>query len=267
MARHVRAAELESIPRPVIAVGNDYPDGHLHPAHRHRRSQLLFAERGTMVVETAQGTWMVPPSQAVWIPAGVSHGITMLGHVSTRSIYLDPTAAAGMPEQCQVVGVSPLLRELLIAAVDLPAEYEPDSRAGRIMGLLLDEVRVTEVLPLSLPMPAHASLATRCRRFIARPAARETIDLWCRDLAMSRRTFTRLFRAETGLAFTAWQRRACLLWALPRLLRGERVTTIAFDLGYSSPAAFATMFKQLVGSTPDIYRRHAARQGMPGMPP
>jgi AraC-like DNA-binding protein len=72
---------------------------------------------------------------------------------------------------------------------------------------------------------------------------------------LSRRTFTRLFKQETGLTFSAWQRRACLLWALPQLLAGTRVTTIAFDLGYSSPAAFAAMFKQLMGDTPDVYRR------------
>lgn len=38
-------------------------------------------------------------------------------------------------------------------------------------------------------------------------------------------------------------------------LRGERVTTFAFDLGYSSPAAFSTMFKQIMGTAPQNYRR------------
>jgi AraC-like DNA-binding protein len=69
---------------------------------------------------------------------------------------------------------------------------------------------------------------------------------------------TRLFRHETGLTFTAWQRRACLLSALPRLLGGERVTTIAYDLGYASPAGFTAMFKQLVGLAPKAYRERAS---------
>jgi AraC-like DNA-binding protein len=42
---------------------------------------------------------------------------------------------------------------------------------------------------------------------------------------------------------------------MPRLLDGERVTTIAYDLGYSSPAAFTVMFKQLVGLAPNSYRK------------
>src|SRR5258708_7599996 len=124
MARRVRAETIEGAPRPVVAVGNDYPAGHLHPAHRHRRAQLLFAERGTMLVRTTQGAWLVPPFQGMWIPAGVTHGIAMLSRVATRSVYLDAAAADCMALQCQVVGISPLLRQLLIAAVDLPAEYD-----------------------------------------------------------------------------------------------------------------------------------------------
>ncbi|MPZ32457.1 MAG: helix-turn-helix domain-containing protein [Rhodospirillales bacterium] len=258
MARHIRAATLEDIDRPVIAVGNDYAAGHLHAAHAHRRSQLLFAETGTMLVETQQGSWMVPPHQAMWIPAAVRHSITMLSRVATRSVYLDRRAVRSMARHCQVMGVSPLLRQLLIEAVDLPAAYEPRSRAGRIMSLLLDEIRLAPVLPLSLPFPAEARLAARCRRFVERPSAQDTIDRWSRGLGLSRRSFTRQFRQETGLTFSAWQRRACLLSAVPRLLGGEAVTTIAFDLRYSSPAAFTTMFRNLVGTTPTAYRRAAS---------
>jgi AraC-like DNA-binding protein len=180
--------------------------------------------------------------------------------VSTRSVYLERKAADGMPRRCQVLGISPLLRQLLIEAVDLPAEYDPAGRAGKIMTLAIDEIRAAPALPLSLPLPLHDKLAVRCRRFLERPNAQDTIELWSRELALSRRTFTRLFLRQTGLTFSAWQRRACLLAALPRLVRGERVTTIALDLGYSSPAAFATMFKRLVGAAPQDYRR-ASRSG------
>lgn len=255
MARHIRANDIEAVPRPVTAVGNDYPAGHVHPTHQHRRSQLLFAEWGTMLVQTAAGAWMVPAHQGIWIPGGVAHSITMLSRVATRSVYLEGRAAEGMATQCQVVGVSPLLRQLLIEAVDLPAEYDRLGRAGKIMSLLIDEIRAAPVLPLSLPLPREKRLAQRCQRFLARPTAQDTLESWSGELGLSRRTFTRLFRHETGLSFTVWQRRACLLSALPRLAVGERVTTIAYDLGYSSPGAFTVMFKQLVGLAPNAYRK------------
>lgn len=255
MVRNIRAQEIEALPRPIVSVGNDYPAGHLHPTHRHGRSQLLFAEIGTMLVRTVEGAWLVPTQQAIWIPAGVDHSITMLCRVATRSVYLNDDATHGRTKSCQVVGVSPLLRQLLIEAVDLPPEYDPGDRSGKIMSLLIDEIAAAPILPLSLPLPDEARLAARCQRFLASPTAQDTVDLWSGELGLSRRTLTRLFKQETGLTFSEWQRRACLLWALPRLLAGEKVTTVAFDLGYSSPAAFTAMFKQLIGSAPALYLR------------
>lgn len=250
MARHIRAAQIEATPRPVVAVGNEYPAGYEHPPHRHRRSQLLFAERGTMLVRTGQGAWMVPPSQGVWIPGETVHAITMIGIVSTRSAYIEPAARDDLARDCRVVGVSPLLRELLIAAVDIPAEYDPEGRDGRVMALLMDEIPRAPGLPFSLPLPRGPRLLARCRRFLERPTLVESIDGWSAALAVSRRSFTRQFRQETGLSFAEWQRRACLLAALPRLAQGERVTEIALDLGYANPSAFSAMFRRVLGVAP-----------------
>jgi len=211
-----------------------------------------------MLVQTASGAWMVPAHQGIWIPSGVTHSITMLSRVATRSVYLEDSAVEGIAKQCQVLGISPLLRQLLIEAVDLPSEYDPLGRAGKIMSLVVDEIHAAPVLPLSLPLPMEKRLAQRCQRFLERPSAQDTLERWSGELGLSRRTFTRLFRQQTGLTFSAWQRRACLLSALPRLLGGERVTTIAYDLGYSSPAAFTVMFKQLVGLAPNAYRKKAS---------
>jgi AraC-like DNA-binding protein len=70
---------------------------------------------------------------------------------------------------------------------------------------------------------------------------------------MSRRAFTRLFRRETGLTFATWRQQACLIAALPRLAAGEPVTAVAIDLGYDNPAAFTSMFKRALGSSPRAY--------------
>lgn len=230
--------------------GNEYPDRHLHPPHRHRRAQFLHAAVGTMSVQTSQGAWMVLPHEAIWIPPGVEHSIRMLGRVQTCSVYLDDEAAVGVPDRCQVLGVSPLLRQLLIEAVDLPGAYDPATRAGKIMSLVVDEIRQARPRQPSLPLPADERLAARCRRFIERPSAQETIDRWCADLPMSRRSFTRAFVRETGMTFAAWQRRACILAAIPRLLAGERVTTVAYDQEFSSPAVFSAVFRRIMGGTP-----------------
>ena len=253
MVRNARAADFEAVPQPVIAVGNTYPPGHLHPPHRHRRAQLLYSATGLMIVGTEHGTWVVPPQRGVWIPGGVQHDIRMVGQVSTCSAYIDPASLETPPQTCRVVGISSLLRALLMEAVDLPIAYEPDTRAGHVMALILHEAASLTELPLCVPFPSNPRLAQSCRDFLANPTAHGTIDHWAAALAMSRRAFTRLFRRETGLSLTAWRQQACLIAALPRLIAGESVTTVALDLGYANAAAFGGMFKRLLGTSPRQY--------------
>jgi AraC-like DNA-binding protein len=108
-------------------------------------------------------------------------------------------------------------------------------------------------LPLSLPLPTDKALARRCLRFSASLKAYAKIDEWANSLHLTRRTFTRLFRQETGLSFVAWRQQACILAALPKLTAGASVTQTAADLGYDNPAAFSTLFKRTLGVTPREY--------------
>jgi AraC-like DNA-binding protein len=89
---------------------------------------------------------------------------------------------------------------------------------------------------------------------LEQPSPHDSIDEWSTELGMGRRAFTRAFRRETGMSFAQWRRQACLLMAIPRLAAGDPVTAVALDLGYESPAAFATMFKRVVGVAPSRYR-------------
>jgi AraC-like DNA-binding protein len=243
----------EGTPRPVVAVGNDYPPDFEVAPHQHRRYQLLYGASGVMMVWSEHGAWVVPPAQGVWIPFGVRHSVRTIGAVTTSSIFIEPGAITGMPPSCSVLGISPLVRSLLLAAVDVPLEYDVEGRDGLIMALLLAEVRRLPILPLSLPFPNDRELARRCRRFIKDPNPHETIDDWAENLGLSRRSFTRVFKRETGMSFAAWQRQACLFSALPRLIAREPITRVALDLGYESPAAFTTMFKKALGMPPSDY--------------
>lgn len=243
----------EAVARPVVATGHDYPPSFELERHHHLRNQLIYAEKGVAVVSTPQGAWAAPPERAVWIPAGVPHSVRMVGAVSTRSVLIQ--AQVVKPgDRCQVVGVSPLLRQLLVAAAAAPAEYDEAGRDGLVMSLLLAELEQAPLIPLSAPFPRSPALAAKCHAFLERPSPHDTIDGWAEDLGMGRRAFTRAFRRETGMSFAEWRQQACLLVALPRLAAGEPVTAIALDLGYDSPAAFATMFKRLSGMPPSRYQ-------------
>lgn len=250
--RNTQIERYDGLDRPVVAIGNDYPPGDVLPAHAHRRAQLLYGATGVMHVVTRDGNWVVPPQRAVWIPAGVTHQVRMLG-VSTRSAYIEPGAARAGRTACEVIEVSALMRELLLEAVDMPAAYDPGGRDGALAALLLHEVERAPVLPLHIPLPRDRRLAPLCRAFIAAPDARLPPRQWADRLHMSERTFSRVFRQQTGLSFSEWRQRVCVVLALARLAAGDAVTAIALDYGYQSPAAFSTMFRRVLGRPPTAY--------------
>jgi len=253
--RNTRIDAYEDIPRDVLATGNDYRPHQVLPPHAHRRGQLLYAATGVVTTITAEGSWVVPPQRALWIPPEVVHEVRMDGQVSTRSLYVTREAAeaAGLPARCRVIGVSPLLHALLLEAVDLPAHYALDGRDGRVMALLLDEIHRMPALALSTPLPHERRLAGLCRGLLAAPSLEADIDAVAARVGMSRRHFTRLFREQTGMSFGAWRQQACLLAALTRLGRGEAITQVALDLGYASPSAFTAAFRRVLGSPPSRY--------------
>lgn len=264
--RQTRVNHYEDVPRAIVATGNDYPARFVLPAHSHKRHQLLYAATGVVKTITPEGSWIVPPRRALWIPRGVMHEVHMDGEVSTRSAYVQHDAARGLWDHCQVIAVSPLLHELLEAAVDLPAEYQLDGRDGRLMALLLDEIRAMPTLALNTPLPAEPRLYKLCRAMLDAPALDLDIDAVADKVGMSRRHFTRTFRQQTGMSYAAWRQQACLLAALTRLGRGQSITEVAVELGYGSASAFTAAFRRVLGEPPSRYMAGEQRPRAKGAP-
>lgn len=242
---------------PVSAMAAQYPHGTVIAPHRHRRAQLLYAIEGVMHVQSESGSWIVPPTRGVWLEAGLDHAVQMSGDVQMRTVFVEPGAAQHLPARSCVVEVHPLLRELILAAIDVPFDYQPDSLHGRrhqyLMQLLLAEMTAAPLLPLYLPWPRDPRLRTICEALVAMPDDTRTIGEWADTLRVSGKTLHRWFQRETGLTFGRWRQQARLLLALKRLAHGEKVLTVAMDHGYSSQSAFATMFKRHFGVTPSAF--------------
>jgi len=251
---------LESLSGPVIALPTEYPDGYSVPQHSHSRAQLLCASHGVVLVTTDAGRWMIPGDHAIWIPAGVKHSVEIVGDVFMRSIYIAVDAISGVPDYLHVVGMTDLMRCLIIDATLVDSIPEPGTRDALVIELILRDLHTLPQRPLGLPFPADIRLQKLCREFVKAPSARATIDDWADRMAMSRRSFTRHFQRETGVSLSIWRQQACLFAALPRLSEGEPVTSVALDLGYDSVSAFTTMFRRMLGVSPKFYspRMHSA---------
>jgi AraC-like DNA-binding protein len=255
----ITAPTPEDFPRPVLAVARDYPARHHIARHKHRRAQLVYAEAGVMTVQTATGVWVIPPERAVWVPAGVEHAIDTGSELAMRSLYIEENAAPWLPKTCCVVRISPLLRELIGRAVDLPALYDEDGPDGRLMRVILDQLETLPVAPLHLPMPRDARLKRITDALAQDPANAEPLRRWARRAGASTRTLARLFLKETRMSFGAWRQQLRLMKALEMLAARRPVTEVALDLGYASPSAFIAMFRRAFGVSPKRYFRDAAK--------
>jgi AraC-like DNA-binding protein len=240
---------------PLVARAFDRGPGAESPRHCHPTAQLLYAVKGVMLVETDAGQWIVPPTRGIWVPIGVWHRTVMLGEVLMRTVYIRHEKLAGLPTECCVVGVSPLLRELILAAIVLPLDYDEQGRDGHLVQLLLDEIQRMPSLALAVPEPSSANLQRLCRALREQPDEGRPLVAWAAELAMDVRTLQRRFMRETGMTVGQWRRQCCLLLACERLARGESVLEVALALGYASPSAFSAMFKRELGVAPSLFYR------------
>jgi AraC-like DNA-binding protein/mannose-6-phosphate isomerase-like protein (cupin superfamily) len=258
-ARQMKSTNLEdyqSIPRPVGAMAKSHANGQVTPMHRHPRAQLLYAVSGVMEITTSEGLWVVPLQRAVWIPPLVDHELRVRGETALRTLYVHPKACPShFPERPRLVSVSPLLRELVVRATELPVEYDESGHDGRVIKLIFDEINFSTELPFPLFRPVDPRLLRIHTALMSHPADRRTLEDWARTVGLSSRTLTRLLLAETGVSFLQWRAQLRLLTALPRLAAGEAVTNIALDLGYDTPSAFSAMFRRFTGKIPSHYFR------------
>lgn len=239
--------------RVIVARRTSYDHGHHIKPHWHARAQFVFAIAGTMRVRTARRVWIVPPSRALWVPAREVHEIQMYGVVEMHSLYLDETADAGMPATCVVLNVTPLVKELIVRTVALPADYDENGVDGMLVQLLVAEIRRLPPCALDLPLPESADLTQLCERVLADLSARRPCTLDAGEMRTSTRTLYRRFLRETGITFARWKQQARLLESIRRLTAGAQVTEVALDLGYESPSAFSTMFRRSLGVAPRAF--------------
>lgn len=253
MGRSTKGIDYQDVPRPLAGLADEYPSGFVDPRHNHTRAQLLYQTAGIVNVLTDEASFLLPPQRALWIPAQMEHEVYCRGHVSCRTLYIGSEASGELPTSCRLIEVSDLLRELIVEATKIPVEYDVRGRDGRVMALILDELKAAATVPFHVPMPQSERLVRICKAILQDPAQNDALDDWANMAAMGRRTFTRTFRRETGMSFSIWRQNVRLMEALSRLAMGQSVTVVALDVGYSSPSAFTAMFRRTFGVPPTHY--------------
>ncbi len=246
-----------SLDWPVIAMAKAFSAETRTGSHSHDRAQLLFATKGLMVADTSAGTWLVPRGHALWMPAGLTHDVSMHGAVSMRTAYIRAAEAARLPLTCRVLKVGPLLEAVLAALAETSSEVGCTARTDHLIWLVLDEIDRAPSTTLALPLPNDTRLARLAHALMADPGSTLTVDGWCEVVGLSRRTMTRQFRSQVGMSFGDWRRRLRLLSAARRVADEEPLAKVAASLDYQkNVAAFRTMARRDFG---DAFPELAAR--------
>ena len=236
----------------VRSAAIDLTVGRRIAGHSHGWHQLVFAASGLLAVETEHGTWLAPPSWAVWVPAGAPHSLRFVGQGRLRTLYLRPDGDPRLPEECCALAVSPLLRELVLRAVELGMLDARAAEESAVAALIRAELGRSGPPPFTLPQPASVAIR-QAARILSNDGEAARLPAVARTVGLGVRTLERRFQAETGLTPGRWRRQQRLLSSLELLAGGGTVTVAAIAAGFGSTSAFIAAFRLLFGTTPARY--------------
>jgi len=163
------------------------PPGTRFDWHTHEDHQLAWATSGVLSVRTAEATWVLPTTRALWIPAGLPHETASDGGRATmRSLYIRPGlfpvswAETGRPTP---VAASPLMAELIgyLGEPDLDA-----SRRWHAEALLADLLTPVAVTTIQVRLPDAVTARRVAEALRANPADRRTLREWGREVGRQR---------------------------------------------------------------------------------
>jgi AraC-like DNA-binding protein len=208
-------------------------------------------------VETLTARYLLPPRQALWIPAGVEHSST-LTHVKAVSVFFDPAMDVPAGDRVRILAAAPVLREMIRyarrwpinrTAPDPVAEAFFDALALLVVEWLDDET------PLCLPTTGDPVVAA-AMQYTDTHLADVTLRDVCAAVGTSERSLRRAFVNATGMSWRQYLQESRLLKAMALLAEGDHSTlTIALSVGFDSVSAFTRAFHRYAGETPRSYRR------------
>lgn len=250
---HTKIGLLDVVPdarHPVRLRARDLGAAKLLPAHAHPWGQVTYAPEGVLRVTVGNSTWIVPPLRAIWIPPQLVHEIATIEKSQLRALYIHADANPFAGQECIVLEVSTLLRELIAALT----EAEVDStRESLLTQLILDELVAARTPGIRVALPTEKRLQAICQALIEAPDSGMTLAAWADQAGASERTLARLFEKDLGMTFGQWRQQVRLAHAAPMIARGMPLSLVAAELGYASQSAFSAMFKKTFGQSPSTF--------------
>ncbi|GMA23231.1 hypothetical protein GCM10025864_09900 [Luteimicrobium album] len=161
--------------------------------HVHEEHQLAWVSRGVLMVEVGDRYWVLPPSLALWVPAGTWHATIAVHEAVMEGVYVEPAATDRWAEPT-VVAMTPLARELLgyLGGTLRAAER------GRAERVLLDVLEPVDGATIDLPMPSDDRARAVAQLVLGDPGGTPRSTSWA----------ARSGRAHAPCSASSWPRPA-----------------------------------------------------------
>lgn len=230
------------------------------PRHQHARGQLLGARRGLLRIEAGDQHWLLPAGHVAWVPPELPHALASVGDFDGWSLYFSTDACRGLPAAPRVFQPSAVLQATVPRALQWSGGTLEAAQL-RLAAVIGDEIAAGVPLPLALPQPRDRRLRRIATALARAPHDTRSVQDWAAASGLSSRSLARHWLSETGMSLNPWRQRLRVLLALPRLLGGEPVISVALSMGYDTASAFISVFKREMGVTPARYAQRSAAPG------
>jgi AraC-like DNA-binding protein len=247
----------------AIVVTFPMPVGTRFEWHSHDDHQLAWSPEGVLVVLTESGSWVLPPTRALWVPAGNVHETHASGVAVLRSVYLRTRGCPIDWREPTPVAISPLLAELILHLDDDSLHGRQRARAEAVLFDLLTPLPSTTI---DVRLPTDPRARDVADALLANPTDARTLHAWGRAVGASSRTLARAFLTDTGLSFGRWRTLVRLRASLPHLAEGMPVSVVASHVGYRTASAFVAAFRAQTGTTPGRYFQPASSEAPIAIP-
>lgn len=246
------------LPSPIMFRSAYVPAEGIYPQHQHAWGEFVYSFSGVMEVILAKHHYLAPPQYGIWLPPDLEHVGFNRQEAHHCSLYIAPELCSALPPGACALTVNPLVRALLEYLRQQSAKQTGSPQNERLLYVLLDQLTLAPRAGSYLPSSDDPALGVVLRQLDAHPGDNRPLAELAHAANTTERTLMRRAQRDLGMSLAEWRQRLRVVKAMPLLEAGQTVETIALDLGYGSASAFITMFKRLVGTTPDEFRKGTA---------
>jgi AraC-like DNA-binding protein/mannose-6-phosphate isomerase-like protein (cupin superfamily) len=234
---------------------------HRFPPHKHNKSQILLVSGGIAYLKTKEREYYIPAQHYVWIPKGMIHNVkSNTSEIVLLNIYFyeeEVDVQHLFMKELGIYPVSDLMYEMLVYARQWKGIILPNTWAYEFLTTMKHYIAQDKGKPFSIQLPTtDDEKIVPIIDYIHNNLAEDlTLNLLAETFGYSVRSLTRLFKTHLDISFLQYLKMLRMIKAMELLMDSNKnVSEVAFEVGYSSIAAFSNTFQQLLNIRPSDFQ-------------